>query len=86
MRNTHDVYSTEKIPSIDYTYSQIVCDAVLKEVAQKVYMRDWDLLANNLGFLADDIEKYRLSYPSSSYQQVCIVCHCVTLSCRRSYL
>ncbi|KAL8568866.1 hypothetical protein ACOMHN_009686 [Nucella lapillus] len=50
--------------------SQIPSDGILREIAEKVHRRDWDLLANSLGILYEDVENYRMEYPSSSSQQV----------------
>ncbi|KAK7506169.1 hypothetical protein BaRGS_00002281 [Batillaria attramentaria] len=50
--------------------SQVPSDPILNEIAQRIHRRDWDLLANRLGFMADDIDNYRQMYPSSSAQQV----------------
>nr|KAG5713406.1 hypothetical protein BaRGS_024954 [Batillaria attramentaria] len=49
--------------------SQVPSDPILNEIAQRIHRRDWDLLANRLGFMADDIDNYRQMYPSSSAQQ-----------------
>ena len=57
-------------PSMDTAGSQIPPDGILREIAEKVHRRDWDLLANSLGFLAEDVENYRLENPSSGSQQV----------------
>ena len=67
-------------PSMDTSGSQIPSDGILKEIAEKVHRRDWDLLANSLGFLAEDVENYRLENPSSGSQQVgcCGSVYCCT--------
>ena len=57
-------------PSMDTSGSQIPSDGILKEIAEKVHRRDWDLLANSLGFLAEDVDNYRLENPTSGSQQV----------------
>lgn len=49
---------------------QIPSDGILREIAEKIHRKDWDLLANSLGFLASDVENYRLENPASSQQQV----------------
>ncbi|XP_076458628.1 uncharacterized protein LOC143292324 [Babylonia areolata] len=50
--------------------SQVPSDGILREIAEKVHRRDWDLLANALGFLSEDVDNYRMQYPSSGSQQV----------------
>ena len=57
-------------PSMDTIGAQIPSDGILREIAEKVHRRDWDILANSLGFLAEDVENYRLENPSSGSQQV----------------
>ncbi|KAK7113198.1 uncharacterized protein [Littorina saxatilis] len=57
-------------PSMDQMGAQVPPDVVLREIAEKVHRRDWDMLANSLGFLSEDVENYRLQNPSSGSQQV----------------
>jgi len=49
--------------------SQVPSDAVLQEVAEKIHRKDWDMLANKLGFFSDDIDTIRDNNHGSSYQQ-----------------
>jgi len=49
--------------------SEIPSDAILKEVAEKIHRKDWDMVANRLGFFADDIESFRNNNPSSTFKQ-----------------
>uniref|UniRef100_A0A2C9M209 Death domain-containing protein n=1 Tax=Biomphalaria glabrata TaxID=6526 RepID=A0A2C9M209_BIOGL len=49
--------------------SQVPSDSLLGEVAQKIYKKDWELVANRLGFLSEDIEHIRASYSGNTYKQ-----------------
>ncbi|XP_041364711.1 uncharacterized protein LOC121380045 isoform X2 [Gigantopelta aegis] len=57
-------------PPARMTVSQVPSDALLRDVADMIKGRDWDLVANKLGFLQEDISNFRQIYPDSSYQQV----------------
>ncbi|BFZ02870.1 hypothetical protein BsWGS_05908 [Bradybaena similaris] len=50
--------------------AQIPSDVILKEIAEKIHRKDWDLVANRLGFFADDIERFRKNNPDNTHQQV----------------
>ena len=50
--------------------SQVPSDAILKEVAEKIHRKDWDMVANRLGFFADDIDTFRANNPNSTFKQV----------------
>uniref|UniRef100_A0A2C9M093 Death domain-containing protein n=1 Tax=Biomphalaria glabrata TaxID=6526 RepID=A0A2C9M093_BIOGL len=49
--------------------SQVPSDSLLGEVAQKIYKKDWELVANRLGFLSEDIEHIRASNSGNTYKQ-----------------
>ncbi|KAH9520024.1 hypothetical protein Btru_071494 [Bulinus truncatus] len=49
--------------------SQIPSDTILGEVAEKIHRKDWELVANRLGFLSEDIEHIRVSNPGNTYKQ-----------------
>ncbi|XP_005108101.2 ankyrin-3 [Aplysia californica] len=49
--------------------SQMPSDTILKEVAEKIHRKDWDLVANRLGFFADDIDSIRANNPNSTFKQ-----------------
>ncbi|GFN74764.1 ankyrin-3 [Plakobranchus ocellatus] len=49
--------------------SQVPSDNILKEVAEKIHRKDWDLVANRLGFFADDISAIRSKNPDSTFKQ-----------------
>ncbi|XP_046359618.1 uncharacterized protein LOC124137388 [Haliotis rufescens] len=52
------------------TVRQVPSDAILREIAEKIHRRDWDLLANRLGFLTEDIDGFREVYADNSQLQV----------------
>lgn len=49
---------------------QIPSNVVLEQVAHKVHMKDWALLANKLGFTAQDIAGFHQAEPKDSFSQV----------------
>lgn len=49
--------------------SLVPSDNVLKEVAEKIHRKDWDLVANRLGFFADDIDSIRSKNRDSTFKQ-----------------
>uniref|UniRef100_A0A0B6ZKR0 Death domain-containing protein n=1 Tax=Arion vulgaris TaxID=1028688 RepID=A0A0B6ZKR0_9EUPU len=49
--------------------SQVPSDIILKEVAEKIHRKDWDLVANRLGFFSDDIQSIRSNNPDNTYTQ-----------------
>ncbi|ESO84756.1 hypothetical protein LOTGIDRAFT_236111 [Lottia gigantea] len=50
--------------------SQVPTDSVLRQIAEKIHRRDWDMVANKLGFYTKDVENYRKIYPGNSKEQV----------------
>ncbi|KAL3876256.1 hypothetical protein ACJMK2_034124 [Sinanodonta woodiana] len=48
---------------------QIAPDSALKAVTEKIHKKDWEKVANKLGFFSDDIEEIRDAYPSNTQQQ-----------------
>ncbi|XP_050393569.1 uncharacterized protein LOC126811742 [Patella vulgata] len=51
-------------------FDKIPSDGVLREIAEKIHRRDWDMVANRLGFFTNDVENYRKIYPGNSKEQV----------------
>ena len=49
---------------------RIPTDGALREIADKIHKKDWQRVANKLGFFADDVDEIRESYPNSTVQQV----------------
>jgi len=49
--------------------SEIPSEGILKDVAEKIHRKDWDMVANRLGFFADDIDSFRADNPSSTFKQ-----------------
>ncbi|RUS80047.1 hypothetical protein EGW08_012164 [Elysia chlorotica] len=49
--------------------SQVPSDNILREVAEKIHRKDWDLVANRLGFFSDDIDSIRSKNPDSTFKQ-----------------
>ncbi|XP_059141601.1 ankyrin-3-like isoform X2 [Physella acuta] len=49
--------------------SQIPSDNILREVAEKIHRKDWELVANRLSFFSEDIEHIKINNPNSSFNQ-----------------
>ncbi|PVD38938.1 hypothetical protein C0Q70_01563 [Pomacea canaliculata] len=49
---------------------QMLSEPMLHAIADKIHRRDWELLANKLGFLYADVDNYRQMYPDNTRQQV----------------
>ncbi|KAL5018874.1 hypothetical protein ScPMuIL_004596 [Solemya velum] len=49
---------------------EVPTDATLKTISEKIKMRDWDRVANKLGFVADDIKNFKAKRGANKGQQV----------------
>lgn len=49
---------------------QIPSDTALREVAEKIWKKDWARVANKLGFFSQDVEEFRNASPNNPQHQV----------------
>ncbi|KAL5018869.1 hypothetical protein ScPMuIL_004591 [Solemya velum] len=54
----------------EYTAKEVPSDGTLKTISEKIKMRDWDRVANKLGFMADDIKNFKAKRGANKGQQV----------------
>ena len=52
---------------------QIPTDGMLRQIAEKATRRDWHMLANRLGFTAEDIASFEERNPQDGTEQVCFL-------------
>lgn len=51
-------------------HRQVVPEQACREVAEKIFKKDWMRVANKLGFFTQDVEEIRSAYPNNVQHQV----------------
>lgn len=67
--------STARQPSVQQKprsrlHRQVVPEQACREVAEKIFKKDWMRVANKLGFFTQDVEEIRSAYPNNVQHQV----------------
>lgn len=60
----------QRTPSVDTLAHQTPTDPVLQNIADYIAPRDWQLVANKLGFTLEDIDKFEKQHPKNPARQV----------------